>query len=36
MALWILRGLFLLIAIGMGLSLTVGHDIGSTDGRVEW
>ena len=33
MALWILRGLFLLIAIGMGLSLTVGHDIGSTAGE---
>ncbi len=33
MALWILRGLFLLIAIGMGLSLTVGHDIGNTAGE---
>jgi uncharacterized protein YacL len=32
MALWILRALFLLIAIGMGLSLTVGQTIGDTDG----
>jgi len=32
MALWILRGLFLLIAIGMGLSLTVSQQIGAIDG----
>ena len=30
MALWILRGMFLLIAIGMGLSLTVNQHISST------
>lgn len=32
MALWILRGLFLLISIGMGLSLTVSQQIGSAEG----
>ncbi|MGY8747303.1 MAG: PIN domain-containing protein [Pirellulales bacterium] len=41
MALWILRGLFLLIAIGMGLSLTAGADLKTTggesnDGMVQW
>lgn len=31
MALWILRAVFILIAIGMGLSLTVGQPIGTTE-----
>jgi uncharacterized protein YacL len=35
MALWVLRGMFLLIAIGMGLSLTVSQKLGTIDGEVD-